>query len=168
MTFGQNLGITMVQTATAFSSVVNGGVWHTPTIVKGTLENGEINTAASSEISAKTTSNILSENTSSMMREMLVNNRDYKVRGGVDRPGYAIGGKSGTAQVVRGGAYDNTMSELVGSYIGFIGPSAELPKYVIMVKMWGEGQRVGSGDAMSLFDSLSNYTIDYLKIKPGA
>lgn len=168
MTFGQNLGITMVQTATAFSSVVNGGVWHTPTIVKGTLENGEINTAASSEISAKTTSNILSENTSSMMREMLVNNRDYKVRGGVDRPGYAIGGKSGTAQVVRGGAYDDTMSELVGSYIGFIGPSAELPKYVIMVKMWGEGQRVGSGDAMSLFDSLSNYTIDYLKIKPGA
>ena len=41
------------------------------------------------------------------------------------------------------------------------------PKYVIMVKMWGEGQSIGSNDAMDLFDSLSNYLIDYLKIKPG-
>ena len=100
------------------------------------------------------------------MRDMLVNNRSYKVRGGIDRPGYSIGGKSGTAQVVVNGAYDDTMSELVGSYIGFVAPEGELPNYVIMVKMWGEGQSIDSGQAMTMFDSLSNYLIDYYKIKP--
>ena len=165
MTFGQNLGITMLQTATAFSAVVNGGTYHTPTIIKGTLENGElVKRPQAGNIEDK----ILSDETSATMRDMLIYNRNYKVRGGIDKPGYAIGGKSGTAQVVRDGAYDDTFAELVGSYIGFIGPEGELPKYVIMVKMWGEGQSIESSDAMDLFDKLSNYTINYLKIKPKA
>lgn len=163
MTFGQNLGITMIQTATAFSAVINGGYWRTPTIVKGTLEeNSEIKPIDHE----KTENQILKEETSAMMREMLINNRNYKVRGGIDKQGYAVGGKSGTAQVIVNGAYDNTMSNLVGSYIGFVGPEGELPKYVIMAKMWGEGQALSGGEAQDLFDSLSNYVIKYLKIKP--
>ena len=163
MTFGQNLGVTMIQTATAFSAVVNGGYYHTPTIIKGTLENNQIVPLENRTI---VNEQILSESTSEMMRDMLINNRNYKVRGGIDRYGYAIGGKSGTAQVIVNGAYDDTMSNLVGSYIGFVGPEGELPKYVIMVKMWGEGQALSGGEAGDLFDSLSNYVINYLKIKP--
>ena len=166
MTFGQNLGITMIQTATAFSAVVNGGVWHTPTVVAGTLENGEINEESSSKIATKISDQILSADTSAMMREMLIHNRDYKARQGIDRSGYDVGGKSGTAQTVVNGSYDDSFNQMVGSYIGFVAPSAELPKYVIMVKMWGEGQALGGADAQNLFDSLSNYVIDYLKIKP--
>ena len=171
LTFGQNLGITMIQTATAFSAVVNGGTWRTPTIVAGTLKDGEVvpmsdsstgDAAWGSPIEDK----ILTDETSAAMRDMLIYNRSYKVTGGIDRPGYDIGGKSGTAQVIVNGAYDDTMSQLIGSYIGFVGPSGELPKYVIMVKMWGEGQGIGSGDAMDLFDKLSNFLIDYQKIKP--
>ena len=190
MTFGQNLGITMIQTATAFSAVINGGTWRTPTIVKGILEGGEtvpLGRVADSEGDHHSSSSengggesdrtrlatagpvqdkILSDETSATMREMLINNRNYKVRGGIDKPGYAVGGKSGTAQVIVNGAYDNTMSNLVGSYIGFVGPEGELPKYVIMVKMWGEGQALSGGEAQDLFDSLSNFVIKYLKIKP--
>ena len=165
MTFGQNLGITMVQTAAAFSAVVNGGTWHTPTIVKGVMDDGEL-VEKSFLADEKVSDQILTEETSAAMRSMLINNRSYKVTGGIDRPGYDIGGKSGTAQVIVNGAYDNTFAQLVGSYIGFVGPSGELPKYVIMVKMWGEGAGIGSGDAMDLFDKLSNYLIDYQKIKP--
>ena len=101
------------------------------------------------------------------MRDMFVNNRNFKARAGIDRPGYAIGGKSGTAQVIKDGAYDDTMSETVGTYIGFVGPTNDLPKYVIMVKMWGEGHYLDGGIASNLFDDLENYLIDYLKIKPG-
>ena len=162
MTFGQNLGITMIQTATAFSAVINGGYWHTPTIVKGTLENNSITPLNTEKVEDK----ILSDDTSAMMREMLINNRNYKVRGGIDKPGYAVGGKSGTAQVIVNGAYDDTMSNLVGSYIGFVGTEGKLPEYVIMVKMWGEGQALSGGEAQDLFDSLSNYVIKYLKVKP--
>jgi hypothetical protein len=60
------------------------------------------------------------------------------------------------------------MNNLIGSYMGFIGTAGEMPSYVVMIKMWGEGQAIGSGDAMGLFDSLSRYIIDYYKIKPKA
>ena len=163
LTFGQNLSITMLQTATAFSAVVNGGTWRTPSVVKGYYENDKITPISHESVEDK----ILSDETSSMMRGMLINNREYLVRGGIDRPGYDIGGKSGTAQVVRNGAYDDSFAELIGSYIGFIAPHGEMPEYIIMTKMWGEGASIGSGDAMNLFNSLSNYLIDYYKIKPG-
>ena len=164
MTFGQNLGITMIQTATAYSAVINGGTWRTPSIIKGYYENGEV---ASKDNPEKVEDKILSDETSAMMRDMFVNNRNFKARAGIDRPGYAIGGKSGTAQVIKDGAYDDTMSETVGTYIGFVGPTNDLPKYVIMVKMWGEGHYLDGGIASNLFDDLENYLIDYLKIKPG-
>ncbi|MBR3246648.1 penicillin-binding protein 2 [Candidatus Saccharibacteria bacterium] len=166
MTFGQNLGITMIQTASAYSAVVNGGTYHTPSIVKGELIDDKITPLQSNE--PKVEDKILSDETSAMMREMFVNNRDYKVKAGIDRPGYSIGGKSGTAQVIKDGAYDDTMSETVGTYIGFIAPNGEMPKYVIMVKMLGEGQYLDGQIASGLFDDVSNYVIDYLKIKPGA
>lgn len=163
MTFGQNLSMTMIQTATAFSAVINGGYWRTPSIVKGTLEN---DTIVPLERKDAVEEQILNSDTSATMRDMLINNRSYKLRAGIDREGYAVGGKSGTAQVVVDGAYDDSMSNLVGSYIGFIGPSGEMPQYVIMVKMWGEGEALSGGEAQDLFDELSNYAIDYLKIKP--
>lgn len=164
MTFGQNLGLTMLQVATAFSAVVNGGTYHTPTIVEGTLENGELIPAARTDI---VEDKILSDDTSATMRDLLIFNRTSKRNSGIDKPGYAIGGKSGTAQVIIDGAYDDPMSETVGTYIGFVGPEGELPKYTIMVKIWGEGQHLdGTLHAGGLFDSVSNYVINYLKIKP--
>ncbi|MBR3156825.1 penicillin-binding protein 2 [Candidatus Saccharibacteria bacterium] len=186
MTFGQNLGITMIQTATAYSAIVNGGTYRTPTIVKGELKNGTIvpldttstsdiagkpsdtmeGTAAPEPVENKTEEKILSDETSTTMREMFVNNRDYKRKGGIDRAGYEIGGKSGTAQVIKNGAYDDTMNETIGTYIGFVGTKGELPKYVIMVKMWGDGQHLDGPIASNLFDDISNYVIDYYKVKP--
>ena len=163
MTFGQNLSATMIQTATAFSAVINGGVWRTPTVVKGTLKDGNITPLENHE---KVEDQILSEETSATMRSLLINNRSYKARAGIDRAGYDVGGKSGTAQVVVNGAYDDSMTNLVGSYIGFVAPSGSMPKYVVMVKMWGEGQALSGGEAQDLFDTISNYVIDYLKIKP--
>ncbi|MBQ3470385.1 penicillin-binding protein 2 [Candidatus Saccharibacteria bacterium] len=179
MTFGQNLSLTMIQTATAFSAVVNGGYWRTPSVVKYVTSAGDgdgrgpqnvlrsKNFGEGESPAGPAESKILSDETSATMREMLIHNRDYKARYGIDRSGYDIGGKSGTAQVVKNGAYDDTMSELVGGYAGFIAPTGALPEYVILTKMWGEGQAVGSGDAMSLFDDLSNFVINYTKLKPG-
>ena len=161
MTFGQNLSLTMIQTATAFSAVVNGGYWRTPTIIKGALENNVITPLENRET---TTDQILTAETSAIMREMLVNNHSWRY----NPAGYEIGGKTGTAQVVVNGAYDDEMNNLVGSYVGFISQQGEMPSYVVMVKMWGEGQAVGSGDALDLFDSLATFVIDYFKIKPKA
>ena len=164
MTFGQNLSSTMIETAAAFSAVVNGGTWRTPTIVKGTLDQatGDITPLDTDRVE----DDILTPDTSAIMRDLLMNNRGYKKDQGIDRDGYDIGGKTGTAQVIVNGAYDDSMSTLVGSYIGFIAPSGQLPEYVIMTKMWGDGEALSGTEAMELFDSLSHFVIDYLKIKP--
>ena len=164
MTFGQNVYLTMVQVASAFSAIVNGGYYHQPTLFAGTLD-GDGNIVAPER--EDTTRQILASSTSDTMRDLLINNRNYKLRAGIDKDGYAVGGKSGTAQVVRDGSYDNTMSETIASYIGFGGTDGELPKYVIMVKMWGEGQQLdGTNHGSVAFDAISNFIIDYLKIKP--
>ena len=85
---------------------------------------------------------------------------------GVDKEGYFIGGKTGTSQGIKDGEY--TFDETVGSYVGFGGSTGELPEYVIMVKIWGEGQKLGGeAHAQPIFNKMSNYLIDYLKIKPG-
>ena len=173
MTFGQNLGITMIQTATAYSAVINGGTYRTPSIVKGTLKDGELVEKSASSFSdleepiPQVTDKILSDETSATMRDLFINNRASKLRSGIDRPGYAVGGKSGTAQVVKDGAYDDTMRETVGTYIGFVGPTGEMPKYVIMVKAWGAGQHLDGEMVSYLFDDVVNNVINYYKIKPG-
>ena len=173
MTFGQGLTTTMLQTAVAFNAVVNGGIWRTPTIVKGVLRDGEIvsmssigGAAGEAAATRYVEDKILSDETSATMRDLLINNRDYKVRNGIDREGYAVGGKTGTAQVVVDGAYDNSMSTTIGSYVGFVATAGEMPKYIIMTKMWGEGQALSGAEAGYLFDDVSNFVINYLKIKP--
>ncbi|MBR0479984.1 hypothetical protein IJJ49_01815, partial [Candidatus Saccharibacteria bacterium] len=159
MTFGQNLSITMLQTATAFSAVVNGGVWRTPSVVEGAYEDGKIKPLPKTEEQIEEV--VISDQTSATMRDLLISNRST-----IKRPGYDIGGKTGTGEVVRDGAYTENFAELIGSYVGFLAPEGELPKYVIMVKMWGEGKDVVASDARDLFDSISSYMIDYYKIKP--
>lgn len=165
MTFGQNLNLTMIQVATAFSAVVNGGEYFTPTIVAGEMVNGEFKQNPMREPVRQ----IISTNTSATMRKMLYNTRQGRRLTGVDKPGYYVGGKTGTAQVIRDGAY--VMDETKATYVGFgtsgDADSSDLPEYVIMVKIWEEGKRIeGERDAMPLFDEISNFMLDYLKIKP--
>ena len=134
MTFGQGMQITMMQLAAAFSSVINGGDFYRPTIVAGEVtKDGEFKYGEFPEVIRQT----VSVETSETMRQMLYGTRSYKRANGTDPEGYYIGGKTGTSQGIKDGAY--TFDETVGNYIGFGGAEGELPEYVIMVKIWGEG-----------------------------
>ena len=163
MSFGQGLMLTMMQVAAGFSSVVNGGEFYRPTIVAGEIaSNGNFIYYDSPEAVRETISPASSET----MRNMLRGTRTSMRSRGVDREGYFIGGKTGTSQGIKNGEY--TFDETVGSYVGFGGATGELPEYVIMVKIWGEGRKLaGEEHAMPIFNKMSNYLIDYLQIKPG-
>ncbi len=163
MSFGQGIDLTMIQVASAFSSIVNGGMYYRPTVIAGEVkEDGEFEYYDSPEAIRQT----ISSNTSSIMREMLYGTRLGRRNMGVDREGYYIGGKTGTAQAIIDGAY--SFDETTGSYIGFGGATGDLPEYVIMVTIWGDGLKMeGEKDALPIFDEMSNFMIDYLKIKPG-
>ena len=162
MTFGQGMTITALQVATAFSSVVNGGEYFKPTVVAGVIdENGEYKPNELWDADHAT----IKPETSETMRQMLVNNRKiYSANPKYDK-NFFVGGKTGTAQAVRDGKY--VMNETIASYVGFGARNKnEQAQYVIMVKFWEKGRALG-GDthAMPAFNEMSEYMIDYLKLR---
>jgi len=161
MTFGQNMQVTMIQVASAFASIVNGGKYYTPTIVAGEMVNGEFRAKEKAEPVRQT----VERETSTAMKEMLYNTRRAWRANGTDPEGYYVGGKTGTAQVIRDGAY--VLDETIGTYVGFGGAADEDPAYVIMVRIWEDGKEgQGQRDALPVFNDLKNYIQDYLRIKP--
>lgn len=161
ITFGQGLNMTMIQAVAAFASIVNGGEYYRPTIVAGTMKGQEFRVAENNPVVRR----VIEPETSEIMRRMLYGTRLRRRELGIDRRGYYVGGKTGTAQVVREGAYTEAKGETIASYIGFGG--RELPEYVIMVKIWEEGKHLeGERDALPIFDEISNFVQNYFKIKP--
>lgn len=162
MTFGQNMLVTMVQVTAAFSSVVNGGNYYTPTVVAGEMKDGEFIAKEEPKADHKT----ISEATSATMREMLWGTRNSARTRGIDPEGYYIGGKTGTAQVIKDGAY--SFDETHGTYIGYGGATGELPSYVIMVRVWEEGKlAAGQTHGYVVFNALKGAVQEFLKVKPG-
>ncbi len=161
MTFGQNMQVTMLQVAAGYASVINGGNYYAPTIVAGKIENGKFVPAEQKGAVRQT----VSQETSATMREMLYNTRVSFRTNGFDAPGYYVGGKTGTAQMIKDGAY--SFDETVATYVGFGGTDGELPQYLIMVRVWEDG-KVAGGEAQALpvFNALKSFVQDYLKVKP--
>jgi len=159
MTFGQGMDTTMMQVATGFASLVNGGDYYKPTVLAGKMVDGTFEQAPRA---APVQADVISESTSQQLREMIRKARASSI-GTRDKPGYEIGGKTGTAQIPEAGGYSDT--ETVASYVGYGG--AETPEYVIMVSVYGKDKVFqGARDASPIFTEISNWMLDYLKIQP--
>ena len=162
MTYGQSMNLTMVQVAAGFSSLVNGGQYYKPTILSGTIDNeGRFQTTEN-----KTLRQTVSGNTSSQMRTMLSTARHSSFLSKSDKPGYEIGGKTGTSEAVVNGLY--TQKETIATYIGY-GGGKNGAEYVIMVRVAAPGRGInlqGNIHAGPIFTDISNWMIDYMKIAP--
>lgn len=94
--FGQSLNVSMIQLATAFCSVVNGGNYYQPHVVKQIVDtDGSVIKNVDSVLLRKT----ISETTSEKLRDYLfevVETGTAATRCHID--GYTIGGKTGTAE----------------------------------------------------------------------
>lgn len=114
--FGQNFNTTMIQVITGFSALINGGYYYEPHVVdKITNSSG----AVVESIEPRVLKQVISESTSDKIRsycEATVMPKGGNQRtGSTARPaGYAIGGKTGTAQTIPRGN-----GEYVVSFIGF-------------------------------------------------
>lgn len=162
MTFGQSLSLTMIQVASGFCSVINGGEYYKPTLVNGTVDNDKRVALKAQKPLHRT----VSEGTSAQMRSMLETARQSSWMGKEDRGGYAIGGKTGTAETVSASG-EYTQSETVATYIGYGG--TERPEYVIMVRVAAPGKGLnleGGLHAGPVFADVSNWMIDYMKLAP--
>lgn len=161
MTYGQSMNLTMVQVAAGFSSIVNGGRYYRPAIVSGSVDkNGKIHPSEN-----KALRQTVSAGTSSQMRSMLATARGSSFLSKNDKPGYEIGGKTGTSEAVVSGHY--SQKETIATYIGYGG--ANRAEYVIMVRVAAPGRGInlqGNYHAGPIFTDISNWMIDYMKLAP--
>jgi cell division protein FtsI/penicillin-binding protein 2 len=159
MAFGQGLDVTMLQVASAFCSIVNGGNYYKPTVLAGKVDNNGNYTANQ----IKTPTHPIKLSTAYQVREMTQVARTTNFPG-IDKPGYYIGGKTGTSQVIKNGVYAS--DETIGTYLGY-GGTESTSRYVIMVQVSGDHKLMaGNLDAMPIFTDISNWMLGYLNIQP--
>ncbi len=93
--FGQGFNVTMTQVAAAFSSLVNGGYYYEPHVVKQIQdEAGRVVETRDPVLLRKT----VSAETTVQIRPYLRAVMEYGTGSGIQVPGYDIGGKTGTAE----------------------------------------------------------------------
>ena len=121
--FGQNLNVTMVQEMAAFCSLINGGNYYQPHLVKQIKSaGGEVLVENDSLLVRKT----VSEETSQILRGYLKNVVDYGTGGYLKIAGYSVGGKTGAAE-----KQPRDKQHYVTSFIGFM--PVEDPQVVFYV-----------------------------------
>ena len=109
--FGQNFNVNTIQMVAGFSSLINGGYYYKPHVVKQILNsNGGVVANYDKELIKQT----ITKDTSDFLRQALVNT----VNGGTGKTaaveGYDVGGKTGTAQ-----HHDKSDTTYLLSFLGF-------------------------------------------------
>jgi stage V sporulation protein D (sporulation-specific penicillin-binding protein) len=166
MTFGQGMDNTMIQVASGFSAMINGGTYYKPTVIDGYVGADGSETKKASQV---VKSDVIRPDISKQLNDMMHEARQLSIKG-QDKAGYFVAGKTGTAQVIdpKTGAY--TDKNAIGSYLGFGGNSNTTPRYVIMVRVTdaqvGDAATAGGVAAAPIFATISNWLLDYLQISP--
>lgn len=158
MAFGQGMNVTMIQVASAFSAIVNGGKYYSPSVVAGVITPDGV---YKPKVAVEPVQ-IVTKSAADQVREMTHKGRS-DFFGIHDKRGYEIGGKTGTSQVAVSGGYSD--DESIGSYVGYGGDGTA--RYVIMVQVSGDNRALeGARDAQPIFTDISNWMLGYLKLQP--
>ncbi len=155
--FGQNFNVTMTQMVSAFSSLVNGGNYYRPHIVKEIQnENGNVTESKDAVLVRET----VSEETSEILKDYMLGVVQEGTGTGAAVEGYDIGGKTGTAEKLPRGN---------GNYlVSFIGYAPqENPQVVIYVVIDepNSGDQANSGYATNLASDIMEEILPYLGIQ---
>ena len=115
VSYGHGISVTPLHIITAFSALVNGGIYHTPTLIKSDTH--------------KLSRRVMSAQTSEQMRPLL---RDVVLYGSgkkAEVKGYEVGGKTGTANKNTNGKYAE--KRVTNSFLSMF--PASNPKYALLV-----------------------------------
>ena len=159
--FGQGVTVTMIQIGTAFCSVINGGYYYQPHIVKQVLDsNGNVVKNYDKILVRRT----ISETTSKQMRQMLMGVVENGTGWRVKQEGYEIGGKTGTAEKFKEGSSERDDGKYILSFIGFA--PVDNPQVVIYVTVNepGDGLADYSPASTETFRRISEDLFPYLNI----
>ncbi len=127
-TFGQNINVTMIQMINGFCALINGGYYYEPHLVSKITDSSG---ATIETIEPRVLRQVISESTSDLIKQycraVVMEEGGSARTGKTARPaGYAIGGKTGTAET-----YPRGNGEYVVSFLGYA--PADDPQIAIYV-----------------------------------
>ncbi len=158
---GQEIGVTPVQMAAAYTAIANDGVRVTPHLVK------EVRDAAGNvvERARHETHRVVSAETARTLRGML---ESVTIKGTAKRArpeGYTAAGKTGTAQKIDPKTKAYSATKHVASFVGFA--PVENPAAVIIVMVDEPVGAYHGGDvAAPIFREIADQVLPYLDVMP--
>ncbi len=164
--FGQNFNVTMIQMASAFSACINGGYYYQPHVVKKILDSSGGTVKNVEPVLLRTP---ISAKTSSLIRKYLYNtmygpedaNGNHATGRAARVAGYAMGGKTGTAEKI-----PRDKTNYLVSFIGFApADHPEVVLYVVVDRPNAQKQS-SSSFAMEIWKNIMKEALPYLNIYP--
>lgn len=154
--FGQGVTTSMIQMAASFCSVINGGNYYVPHVVKRLLDDdGNVVQDIEPVLVRKTISKGVSDYLRTYLQAVVEEGTGYAA--GIE--GYTIGGKTGTAEKLPRGN-----GKYVLSFIGFTPvENPQIMLYVVVDEPNLEDQE-GSGAGAKLFNQVMSDLLPYLNV----
>lgn len=155
--FGQNFNVTMTQLAAGFCSLINGGNYYEPHVVKEIQdENGNVTESKDPVLVRRT----VSEETSEVIKDYMLGVVEEGTGKTAGVEGYAIGGKTGTAEKLPRGN-----GKYLVSFIGYAPQdNPQVVVYVVINEPNAAGQ-ANSGFATQLASDIMEEIFPYLGIE---
>lgn len=160
--FGQNYNCTMIQMAAGFCSLINGGSYYEPHVLRQVLNDQG---AVVSKYDQRLVKETISEGTSDFIKEALylTVSGDGGTAGAAAVEGYEVGGKTGTAQ-----KQPRSEKNYLVSFIGFAPAyDPEVLTYVVIDTPHLEGEeQAHSRFASEIFSKIMAEVLPYLNVFP--
>ena len=157
--FGQSLTVNMVQMASAFASLVNGGTYYEPHVVRA-IKNSE--GATIKKIEPVVVTKTVSADTSAFIKEAMYLTVKEGTATKAQVNGYMLGGKTGTAQKLPRSEGKNLVS-----FLGFVETEdRNVVIYVVVDEAHDPEKMSKSATASTLAAAILEETLPYLKMYP--
>lgn len=157
--FGQSMSLSMVQVLAAYSSVINGGYYYTPHVVKQiTTESGSV----VKNVNENYVKQVISEETSELIRNYMKQTVERGTAQKAQIAGYSIGGKTGTAQKL-----PREDEKYIVSFIGYAPvENPQVVVYVIVDEPQNVEKQSDSGIACNFAKEIMEEIFPFLNVFP--
>ena len=165
ISIGQEIGVTPIQMAAAYSAIANGGTLMKPYLVSEIRDPKDKEGRELVTVGPEAAGRAVSEETSRTVRQILQKAVEKGTGQKAKPAGYSAAGKTGTAQKIdqRTGLYSK--EDYVSSFVGFA--PAEAPKLVIVVMIDSPvGVAWGGSVAAPVFKAVAEQSLNYLQVRP--
>ena len=155
--FGQNFNVTMTQMAASFCSLLNGGNYYEPHVVKQIQdENGNVTENKDPVLVKKT----ISKETSDIIKDYMLGDVEEGTGESAAVEGYAVGGKTGTAEKLPRGN-----GKYLVSFIGYAPQENPQVMVYVVIDEPNSAVQANSGYATQLASQIMTDIFPYLGVE---